>query len=115
VVAGTGVNHVYGGGYRAALPPRVVGVAPKPKTARRARAPRPRSALSKDERKELRELPKTIERLEEEQASLHADMADPAFFKREGTVIAEAKERLIRIEGELKETYARWELLEANS
>ena len=42
-------------------------------------------------------------------------MADPAFFKREGTVIAEAKERLARIEQELEVVYARWAELESKT
>jgi ATP-binding cassette subfamily F protein uup len=115
VVEGKGVIHEYVGGYSDALRQRVVVEAPKPKKERPTKAPRPQPALSKNERKELRELPRIIERLEEEQASLHADMADPAFFKREGAVIAEARDRLARIEQELEVVYARWEELESKT
>jgi ATP-binding cassette subfamily F protein uup len=115
VVEGRGVIHEYVGGYSDALRQRVAVETPKPKRERPAKAPRRRSALDRTERQELRDLPGTIERLEEEQASLHADMADPAFFKREGEVIAEAKERLVRIEQELEVAYGRWEELEAKA
>ena len=115
IVEGKGVIHEYVGGFTDALRQRVVPEAPKVKKERPAKKPRPRSALSKDERKELRDLPGVIERLEHEQAALHTEMADPAFFKREGTAIAAAKDRLAELETELATTYARWEALEAKA
>ena len=40
-------------------------------------------------------------------------MADPAFYRRDGAEIAEAKARLEALERDLAEAYARWEELEA--
>jgi ATP-binding cassette subfamily F protein uup len=69
--------------------------------------------LGYKEQRELDELPATIEQLETEQENLHAQMADPAFFKQDGEVIAQSQERLAGIEQSLEQAYARWEELEA--
>ncbi len=116
VVEGKGVIREFVGGYSDAMRQRGVEERPpKPKRERPAKSPRPRPALSREERGELRELPQTIERLEGEQSTLHAEMAGPAFFKRAGGAIAEAKSRLARIESELAAAYARWETLESKA
>jgi len=89
--------------------------------AREAQAPKakktspkkPASTLSKDERKELRELPARIEKLEARQVAAHEAMADPAFFKKSGDVIAKARADLETLEGEILVAYERWEALEA--
>jgi hypothetical protein len=39
-------------------------------------------------------------------------MADPQFFRQDGTTIAAATTRLEAISGELTQAYARWEELE---
>ena len=69
--------------------------------------------LSKEERKELRLLPKRIEELETRREELHAKMADPAFFKQAGEAIAAAQQALAELESEIAAAYARWEVLEA--
>ena len=40
-------------------------------------------------------------------------MADPAFYRKEGDEIAEAKTRLETLERDLAESFERWEALEA--
>jgi ATP-binding cassette subfamily F protein uup len=40
-------------------------------------------------------------------------MADPAFYRQEGTKIAEARTRLNRLEAELDAAFGRWEELES--
>ena len=40
-------------------------------------------------------------------------MADPAFYRKDGDEIAEAKARLEALEQELAAAYERWEALEA--
>ncbi|MEN8148303.1 MAG: ATP-binding cassette domain-containing protein [Planctomycetota bacterium] len=103
------------GGYsdwfaRRAAKPAKAGGAKK----RREKAPpaRPKSKLTWAERKELETLPGKIEVLEAEQARRHEEMADPAFFRKSGTEIADAKAALESVDAELSATYARWEALE---
>lgn len=74
-------------------------------------AGKPKKLSYKDQR-ELETLPKTIERLEQEQAELVAAMNDPEFFRQEKDVIARHNERLAEIGGELEVAYCRWEDLE---
>jgi ATP-binding cassette subfamily F protein uup len=73
---------------------------------------RPRK-LGYKEQRELDGLPAVIEQLESEQEGLHAQMADPAFFKQDGEVIAQSQARLAEVEQALAQAYARWEELEA--
>ena len=69
--------------------------------------------LNYNEQKELESLPQRIDELEQQQSELHTAMAAPAFFKKQGSEIANAKSRLDAIERELSELYSRWEALEA--
>ncbi len=64
------------------------------------------------EQRELDALPGLIEALEEEQHSLHARLADPAFYREQATGVAAARQRLQALERELAALYGRWELLE---
>ncbi|MEZ6066837.1 MAG: hypothetical protein R3B90_14290 [Planctomycetaceae bacterium] len=78
-----------------------------------AKAPKPRK-LSYRELQELEKLPATIERLESEQAEIHARMADPQFFRRPGGEIAAVQARLAALVEETRVAYARWESLEGD-
>ncbi len=69
--------------------------------------------LSFKEQKELDSLPKKIQALEVEQASLHQRMADPSFFKGTTQEITAANTKLASIETELASILERWESLEA--
>jgi ATP-binding cassette subfamily F protein uup len=64
--------------------------------------------LSYNEKRELEELPKRIEMLEEEQHQLTVKMEAPSFYQQEGAVITQAVERLEQIHKELSEAYERW-------
>ena len=68
--------------------------------------------LNNKERRELDDLPKTIERLEIEQTQIHAEMADPGFYKQDGAVITRTNNRLAALETELATAFNRWEALE---
>lgn len=68
--------------------------------------------LSYKEERELAVLPQLIEDLEKEQQLLFQEMSRPEFFKQEGSVIAQAKERLSILEQELSTAYQRWQILE---
>ncbi len=73
--------------------------------------PRPRKLSFKDQ-KELDALPKRIEALENEQRELHVTMAEPNFYQRGGSAIADAKTRLAELDTELEVVYGRWTELE---
>ena len=68
--------------------------------------------LNNKERRELDELPKTIERLEIEQAQIHAEMADPGFYKQDSAAITRTNSRLATLEADLATAFERWEALE---
>ena len=64
--------------------------------------------LSYNEKRELEELPKRIEKLESEQHELNQKMEDPAFYQQEGSIITQAVERLEQVHKELAQAYERW-------
>jgi ABC transport system ATP-binding/permease protein len=82
----------------------------KPATAA-ARDDRPRK-LTYKERRELDDLPAAIERLEAEQAALHARLADPALYRAAPQEVADLTARLETLKAELATVYRRWEELE---
>jgi ATP-binding cassette subfamily F protein uup len=82
-----------------------------PKTSK-PRRERPRK-LTYKERLELEMLPQAIEALEAEQAALHEQMANPAFYKEAGARISGAKSRLEVLDAALEKAYERWAALEA--
>jgi ATP-binding cassette subfamily F protein uup len=69
--------------------------------------------LSFKEARELEALPDTIAALEEEQAALHARLADPEFYRSAGSEVKAINERLAALESELERVYGRWEELES--
>ena len=77
------------------------------------KAPEKKSKLSYKDQRELDALPKRIEELEAEVAALHGAMAVPTFYQQDKSAIAQANERLERLEQELAAAYVRWESLEA--
>jgi ATP-binding cassette subfamily F protein uup len=68
--------------------------------------------LTYKEQKELEALPAEIDRLEQELAAIHAQMADPAFYKQPPETIAQSAARTQEIEAALAAAFARWEQLE---
>ena len=114
VLEGAGVVRAYAGGYSDWLKQRAPKDAEKPrKKGKREKRAKPKSALSLPERKELQALPAQIEALERQQAALHEQMAQPAFFQQSGDEIAKAQGQLVELDAELARTYERWEALEA--
>jgi ATP-binding cassette subfamily F protein uup len=73
---------------------------------------RPR-VLTFKEKKELEVLPALIESLEDERAGLFDSLADPDFYRQEGSRIPEVNARIEKIEEEIMATYERWEFLES--
>jgi len=78
----------------------------------RPRPERPR-ILTFKENKELETLPALIESLEKERDELYAVLADPEFYRKEGSRIPETKARIGEAEAEIAAAYARWEVLES--
>ncbi len=106
----------YDGGYDDYLRQRQVDTAveSKPVSAPAkvaATVDRPRR-LGFKEKRELEALPGRIEAKEAAREALHAEMADPAFYRKDGPAIAEAKARLESLESDLASAYVRWEELE---
>ncbi len=64
------------------------------------------------EKRELEDLPQTIDTLEAEQKELYEAMSDPLFYKKEKVKIAAVKTRLDEVEHEIETAYLRWEELE---
>jgi len=72
-----------------------------------------RRRLTYKEQQELAGLPGIIEQLEAELSRLHADMAQPDFYKRPGDLIAADQARLRQLDDQLASAYQRWEELES--
>lgn len=68
--------------------------------------------LSYKEKQLLETLPQKIEILEQEQAELNRQLADPKYFQQQGFV-AETKERLSQIEYDLEASFTQWQELES--
>ncbi len=106
----------YVGGYDDWLEHRIPLPAPTPLKKKPDLPPRkPTPKVKKPSASDLRELealPGHIEALEAEQSQLHAEMADPAFYRKTGEAIAHARDRAEKIVVELETAYHRWEELE---
>lgn len=73
----------------------------------------PARKLSYKEQRELEALPARIEALESEQASLHATINGPAFYKAGAEVIAQTLARAESVDAELMGALARWDELDS--
>ena len=119
VLEGDGRIGDYVGGYSDWLKQRVAAVAAKqaePSRPAVAPASAPKATrgrkLNNRETRELETLPATIEKLEQEQAALTTQLADPTFYQRDSGAAPAARARLAAIEAELAAAFARWEELE---
>jgi ATP-binding cassette subfamily F protein uup len=65
------------------------------------------------EQQELAVLPAQIERLEAEIATLHEQMAQPAFYQQSGELIAGTQAQLNSLDEQLAAAFSRWEELES--
>jgi len=88
--------------------PSRVGASGKQATARKPSA----NPLTGAERKELRTLPDTIERLERKISEYEERFAEPGFYDRDPDEIRAAGEQLAAAEKELEAALERWETLE---
>jgi len=107
--------HEYVGGYDDWVRQRPQQAEPGPPLKKEKPAP-PRQRtrdrkLSYRETKELDTLPGKIEELEAQLAELHQMLSDPAVYQNGGEISTKRQE-LGKVEKELQEAYARWEVLE---
>ena len=94
---------------RVAVPEKTAALAPKPEIKKTTTGKK----LSYKDQRELEQLPVRIEKLEAEQAEVQARLADPELYQRDPAMMKQLSARLLEIEPLLRETYARWEMLEA--
>jgi len=92
---------------------------PEPRQAIEAEKPRSTPGRKKTrkflnrERRELEELPETIERLESRHSEITDELADPDTYVKTPDRVAELEAESKRIETEIEQVFARWEALEA--
>jgi len=121
VFEGDGVVKEYAGGYDDWLSQKTAAEEAAAMATQAVSSPERRPAaqpaktrsLNFKEQRELDDLPRKIENWEAEQAAMHSQMANPAFFKQEPAAIATAKQALEKLEATLAVAYQRWEELEA--
>ena len=126
VIAADGTVSEYVGGYddwlkqRGEGAPPETGATPAPPDKPRPKREGPRK-LSFKERRELSEIPGRIRdaeagiaALEAERDDLQRSMADPAFYRRDGALVAQGRARLEAVQTEIEEAYRRWESLESS-
>ena len=113
----------YVGGYtdwlrqrpRAAEPAPAANKKAKPaaQAAQPAPKPKPANPLSSAERKELRALPDTIEKLETKIEGFEAEFGEAGFYDRPADEIKRKTEALGKAQSDLEHALERWEALEA--
>ncbi|TAM34041.1 MAG: ATP-binding cassette domain-containing protein [Rhodanobacter sp.] len=120
VLEGEGRVGEYVGGYtdwlrqRPAAAAAVAAATAKPGLAREqpAAVAAPKRKLSFKDQRELEQLPKRIEELENAIAAHGEAMNDPAFFKQDSATITRANEAVAALQAELDAAYARWSELD---
>jgi ATP-binding cassette subfamily F protein uup len=117
VFEGEGSVSEYPGGYDDWLRQRAAGrLHTKPATANSAKpastTPAKTKKLGFKQQRELDELPGKIETLEAGIKRLQASMLEAAFFKLSKAQIASEQQRLLDLQRDLEQCYARWEALE---
>jgi ATP-binding cassette subfamily F protein uup len=124
VLDGTGDVEEFIGGYsdwltystaqkQAQKPKKLAEPAKKDKTIS-ASTPK-KKKLSFKEQQELKNLPALIEELENKQAALAKQIAEPSFYKQDAKTVAKTLDELKALETTLEQTYARWDELEAQT
>ncbi len=119
-VDGSGRVEEFSGGFtefdrvRAARRTESAGLPPAERVEPTRQRARP-AKLSYKLQRELEQLPRRIETLENDLEALQQRMSDPAFYGSPAPEIAAAGERLKQLEEELETCFARWEELEAGA
>lgn len=120
VFEGNGKVHEYVGGYDDWLRQSKVtkAISAKPSTAiikskHEINNPNSKkSKLSYQEKRELDQLPRLIEKLEHDLLRIQSTLADPNFYQENANLITKTNIELAEIQQKLAESYARWDVLE---
>ena len=97
----------------AGAPKKVGGGAKQKPTSKSSEREKSQSQrLGFNEQQELKQLPAVIERLEQQIATLHEEMADPEYFRRSAEVLAADKRTLSECEQQLAAAFEHWEKLD---
>ncbi len=109
-----GVVNEYVGGYDDWLRqrPEPIDVQKPDKKEKLAAPAKQTPKLNQPQQKELKALPRKIEKLEEKIAGIHQRFAESGFFQQDEIIIRESQEKLEGFETELNDLYQRWEDLE---
>ncbi|HIN86556.1 MAG TPA: ATP-binding cassette domain-containing protein [Myxococcales bacterium] len=114
-----GAVRVYAGGYDDWLDQRPQSGKFEPEISEVQRKEVPKEKAKKklgfNEKRELKALPAQIEALETEQAQLHKQLSDPAFYLQAAQTLTQVNTRLEQIDGELAVFYERWSELDLQS
>jgi ATP-binding cassette subfamily F protein uup len=118
VFEGDGVINEYVGGYDDWLRQRAKPEATQQTTTETQKPGKPkpvreRRKLGYNEQKELKSLPRKIEKLEQQIADLQQRMAEPGFYQQEADSISATTQQLADLEQELEALFERWEALES--
>ena len=109
----SGVVEEYVGGYDDWLRQRKeASTATKQSTAKLAKKPARSAGLNYKEKRELESLPAVIERLEQEQQTLHELLSSPDFYQQEKEKVLSVQRAVVDVENQLAEAYRRWEELD---
>ncbi|MCK9201834.1 MAG: ATP-binding cassette domain-containing protein [Gallionella sp.] len=101
--------------YQASVAAEKPAVATPPRPAAPAEKPKAASKLSYKDARELEELPKRIEALEQEQIEITAHFADGSIFRNDPKRAKQLQARSEEIEAQVLAAMARWEELEQRS
>jgi len=112
---GGGAWKEYVGGYTDWVRQRPAALTEEKASSRSAVRGKAKVKLSYKEQRELESLPKEIEALEAEQASLAAKMAGPEYFRQPPEVLRADQKRNEDIEALMLEKLERWEALESKA
>ncbi|MDJ0832929.1 MAG: ATP-binding cassette domain-containing protein [Gammaproteobacteria bacterium] len=116
VFEGKAVVNEYVGGYQDWLRQRPAPTAAPATVSAKSAANRPakkRQKLGYNEQRELKALPRKIEKLEEQIGEIQQNMAQPGFYQQDPTAISQTQQQLKQQEAELEQLYQRWEQLES--
>jgi ABC transport system ATP-binding/permease protein len=119
VFEGNAQVNQYVGGYQdwlrqRKLPEVAVSAAVSSSKATTAKPQKTRKKLGFNEQKELKALPRKIEKVEQQVSQLQNDMADPGFYQQAADQISQTTQQLSSLEQELEQLYQRWEELESD-
>lgn len=109
-----GVVNEYVGGYEDWLRQRPATKGPQKASPAPIKPEKSSIGIDPQNQKELKTLPRKIEKLENEINELQQRFVDPMFFQGDPDLISEAQKQLAKHEQSLQELFDRWELLESS-